>query len=666
MLSPAAMRKVRIFVLERDVDGVTKALGEVGVVHLRSSVEEAEGRLEPEHLGGEIERCGRLMERLRGLMQRMGVAESGPPGRAAGAAVSVGQIEELVNSLQARVAEQADELTRTEQALADAEEMLRALSPYKDVRGPLSRLAESDFLAIKAGSAGPAELDGLSAAMPDGVLMVPLGERVPEEDRTVEVLVVSTRRRRFAMDTVLEEHAFEETPIPAWEEKTPAAVYREALATKRSLEETAADLRRQLQAVGRPHAQALRQASAALTLQLKLHEAQQNFGTTWATAVIAGWVPTRRAADLRRAVVRATADQAVIEIAEPDPDDIEQGRVPSHVVHSRFFAPFERLVRGYGVASYTEIEPTVMFAVSFLLMFGIIFGDLGHGLCLLAIGLLTGKLAKGGVARDAGRVIASCGVASMLFGTFFQGSFFGKSLADWGFPLTLGFQPIRFEGEGAGASEHLVRYFVLAMGLGMVLISLGTVLNIINRLRLRDYKAGLLGRFGLVGIFFYWGALAFAVKVLVAGSGAADRWLVMVLIVLPLIVLVLHEPLYALLTHERPISAEGLVMGFFQGLIEAMETVMGYLANTFSFLRVAAFALSHAALCFTIFVLQRMVDDLPGGLIWSAGVFIVGTAVIIGLEGLIVAVQIMRLEYYEFFTKFFGGDGVRYEPFRLE
>jgi V/A-type H+-transporting ATPase subunit I len=90
------------------------------------------------------------------------------------------------------------------------------------------------------------------------------------------------------------------------------------------------------------------------------------------------------------------------------------------------------------------------------------------------------------------------------------------------------------------------------------------------------------------------------------------------------------------------------------------------MSNTFSFLRVAAFALSHAALCYTIFVLQELVAEVPGGPVLSAAVFVVGTAVLIGLEGLIVTIQIMRLEYYEFFTKFFTGGGVRYEPFKLD
>ena len=82
-------------------------------------------------------------------------------------------------------------------------------------------------------------------------------------------------------------------------------------------------------------------------------------------------------------------------------------------------------------------------------------------------------------------------------------------------------------------------------------------------------------------------------------------------------------------------------------------------------MRVAAFALSHAALCFTIFVLQGLVTWPPARLIWSPLIFVIGTATIIALEGLIVGVQILRLEYYEFFTKFFSGEGREFTPFRL-
>lgn len=664
MFSPVAMRKARIFVLERQAERVARALGRLGVMHLRSSVEEAGGELQPEEVGDEIQRCRALRDRLGRVMDLLEVAEAERV--PAGSRISVEETDTLVRLLESQVSSQSEQLAELAQALADTEDILSELAPYRDVRAPLSRLAESAFLDLRAGRATPMQLAEIRSAMPDGVLLIPLGQDVAAPGEPAELMVVSSRRRRFAAETVLNECGFEEKQVPPYREETPAAVYARAEGKKNALQERIAELRRLLRGIGRRHADELGRAARALAVQLKLLEAQQNFGTTWATAVISGWVPAAQVDELRRAVMEVTGGQAVVEIREPDAEDIEGGRVPSHVVQSRFLAPFQKLVHGYGVASYTEIEPTLMFAVTFLLMFGIIFGDLGHGLCLLAVGLLTRKFARGAAARDVGYVIAVAGVAGMLFGTFFQGSLFGKSLADLGFPLTLGFEPIRFEGEGAGAPEHVVRYLVLAMALGVALISLGTIVNIVNRLRSGDYAGGLLGRFGLAGIIFYWGALGLATKLVVVGAGALDLWLAVLVIGLPLLVLVLHEPIYALLTHRRPLWGGSPLMGFFQGLIEAMEAVMVYLANTFSFLRVAAFALSHAALCFTVFVLQRLVNDLPGGFIWSAAVFIFGTAVIIALEGLIVAVQIMRLEYYEFFTKFFRGEGVRYEPFRLE
>ncbi len=672
MLSPAAMRKARIFVLGRQVDRVARALGRLGVMHLRSSVEESEGKLQPEEVGEELQRCRHLMDGLQGVMSLLEVEEeehvpqARPQDAPAPAPFSVEEGERLVALLESRVAEQSRQLDRLSEGLADTDEILRELAPYRDVNVPLSGLDESAFVELKAGMLERRQLDRMRGAMPDGVLLIPLAEGWAATDEPAELMVVSSRRRRFAVETVLGEHGFQEKPVPAHPEETPAAVYEEAGKRKGALEERIAEVRRLLREVGQGHGKELRQTARALAAQLKLLEAEQNFGTTWATAVISGWVPAAQVDELRRTVTEVTGGQAVIEILEPDREDIERERVPSLVAHGRFLAPFQRLVHGYGVACYTEIEPTVMFAASFLLLFGIIFGDLGHGACLLVAGLLMRRWAKGAGVRDMGFVVAMAGLSAMLFGTFFQGSFFGKSLADLGFPLTLGFEPIRLEGEGAGAAEHVVRYLILAIVLGMALISLGTILNIINRLRRGDYAEGLLGRFGVAGIIFYWGALALAVKLVVAGAGAVDLWLAILVIGLPLTVLVLHEPIYALLTHRKPLWRDSPLMGFFQGLIEAMETVMVYLANTFSFLRVAAFALSHAALCFTIFVLQRLVNDLPGGLIWSAIIFVLGTAVIIGLEGLIVTVQIMRLEYYEFFTKFFRGEGVRYEPFRLE
>jgi len=667
MLRAQPMRKARICILERDVDRVTRALGRLGVVHLSSCTEESGGQLRAQQGDEDISRCRDLAGRLERLMELTAVSPAEePPARAAHAA-SLGALEGLVAALEKGLGPRIAELENLEQALGETQEIVDELAPYKDMRAPISRLAESSLLEIKLGRVPAGELPALRAGLPPGVVALQLGsaeERAVSEQDTAHLLVVASRRRRFAMETVLNAHHFAPGELPAYEEQTPAAVHAEATARHGRLAQRAEALRAELARAGADRREQMQRAAAELEVQRKVLEAEQSFGTTWATAVITGWVPSERSGDLERVVLRAAGGQAVVELSDPDDEDVAGGRVPTAGSVHPLVAPFQRLVGGYGTATYTEIEPTVMFAISFLAMFGLIFGDLGHGLCLLAVGLLIRRRSSAAVLRDAGFIIAACGLASVLSGTFLQGSFFGKSLKELGFPLTLGFEPIRFDGAGAGAKGHVVRYLILALVLGLVLINLGVMLNIVNRLRRKDYAGGLLSRFGVVGIVFYWGALGVALRAIATG-GLKNGWAAAGVVGLPLLVLVFHDPLQGLLARRRPLWREGLAMGLFEGLIEALETVMVYLSNTFSFLRVAAFALSHAALCYTVFVLEGLVRDLPAGPAWSATVFVLGTALIIGMEGLIVAIQILRLEYYEFFTKFFEAEGVRYRPFRL-
>ncbi len=660
-LSTAPMRKVRIFVLARNEQRVIRALGDLGVMHLRSSVEESGGELQPEQVEGEMERARDLLRRIEDLLDRFGVEK--PEASPVSELPELDAVEDLVSLLEERSREQREELEELEEGLEETRELAERLGPFRNVRSSLRRLRESGLLALQCGRIPPENLGAVREDLPPGALFVRLGA---EEGRSWDgdILVLSGRRRRFAVETVLEENGFEERELPVWGDQTPADVYEQAGEKQRKLTDRIATLRRALEAFGRAHGEDLRRAWGAVRLQLRFLQARRNFGTTWATTIISGWVPAEQTAELRETLNEVTNDRAVIEVFQPTEEEIEAGDVPSRTARSTLLRPFQRLVQGYGVPDYREIEPTVMFAVSFLLMFGLIFGDLGHGLCLIAVGLLLKRWGKGDVVRDIGRVMTFSGIASSLFGTFFQGSFFGASLRELGFPFTLSFEPMRFEGGDAGG--HVVRYLILAVALGIVLISVGAVLNIVNRLRRGDLEEGLLGRFGVVGIILYWGALGWVIKLAVAGAGPSDLWLIGLFIVAPLIILVFHEPLYALFAHRDRLWREGLLMGFFQGLIEAVEAMMTYMANTFSFLRVAAFALSHAALCFTIFVLERLVHQLPGGPLWSVVVFALGTAVVIALEGLIVAIQIMRLEYYEFFSKFFHGEGTRYDPFRLD
>ena len=103
-----------------------------------------------------------------------------------------------------------------------------------------------------------------------------------------------------------------------------------------------------------------------------------------------------------------------------------------------------------------------------------------------------------------------------------------------------------------------------------------------------------------------------------------------------------------------------------ESAVGAFEAVLVYLANTISFVRLAAYALSHAALLLATFTLAAELErGTAGGAVWSTLVIVAGNVIAIILEGMIASVQALRLEYYEFFGKFFSGAGRPFRPFRL-
>jgi V/A-type H+-transporting ATPase subunit I len=208
-----------------------------------------------------------------------------------------------------------------------------------------------------------------------------------------------------------------------------------------------------------------------------------------------------------------------------------------------------------------------------------------------------------------------------------------------------------------------------AVGIGIAVISLGLFLNIINRFRRGDVIGGFLDKFGIVGVLFYWGVLALITKYAAFESRGLVNLGIFLFLVLPLAGWALKEPI-KYFAHRDPNHAaetsEGLFAAITESLVGAFEAVLSYLANTISFVRLAAYAMSHAALLLAAFMMAEEVRYFSvGGGVLSVLVIILGNLVAIVLEGIIASVQALRLEYYEFFGKFFSGSGQPFRPFRL-
>lgn len=367
-------------------------------------------------------------------------------------------------------------------------------------------------------------------------------------------------------------------------------------------------------------------AAAHLMQQAAPHsELTQQMRAKGGLAVINGWVPGDRIAALRDTLSQAIANRYQMTQRAPSAEELQQ--VPTLSRQPRWMRPFAALVKNYGVPRYNEIDPTLLFALSFIAMFGMMFGDIGQGALILLAGLLVPRLA---FARP---MLVAAGISSMVFGWLY-GSVFGfEALVHplWVAPLT---DPMRM--------------LTAALYWGMGFILLSTLLTIYNRLVQGEFAAALLGAKGVAGVLFYFAALHAAYRL---GSGQAVGFLGIFMLLLPLGALVWH--LWK--THPGPLTERVLVVA-----VETFETALNYIANTLSFLRVAAFSMNHVALAVAVFALAGMMGNTGH---WIT--VVLGNAFILLLEGAIVAIQVLRLEYYEGFSRFYSGDGRAFRPLAL-
>jgi len=277
------------------------------------------------------------------------------------------------------------------------------------------------------------------------------------------------------------------------------------------------------------------------------------------------------------------------------------------------------------------------------------FGDVGHGAMLAAIGagmaFLPYRMLDG--FRDLGRIVMSAGGVAILFGLLF-GSVFGVE-KDSVLPA-LWMRPSH--------PENLAFFLGSALALGAAILSLGIVLSIVQAVRRKDLRTALIGPWSACSLVFYWGLLS------VLGLQMAGRpldipvWAAASLLAAPIALIGIGQLVLHAVDRARGRESPHGEVELATLVFEPIEVVMNLFSNSVSFLRVAAFGLAHASLTTAVFVVNDM-TRVPGSDIITLPF---EHLFVVVLEGMIVTIQCLRLEYYEFFSKFFRGDGAGYAP----
>ncbi|HIT90341.1 MAG TPA: ATPase [Candidatus Merdenecus merdavium] len=361
--------------------------------------------------------------------------------------------------------------------------------------------------------------------------------------------------------------------------------------------------------------------------------------------ILCGWISKEDS----QALEKETADdEKVFCITENDDGDILSSP-PTKLKNPKIFKPFEMFINMYGLPAYNEFDPTIFVALTYAFIFGAMFGDVGQGLCLAIGGFALYYFKK----MDLAAVIGCAGIFSTIFGFMF-GSIFGfEDIIEpiWIRPIEH-MTTLPFVGK-------LNTVFIVAIAFGMFIILLSMVFHIINGIRAKDSENIFFDTNGLAGLVFYGSAVAIIV-LFMTGHQMPATFLLVILFVLPLILIALKEPLTNFIEKKKGDSSTGKVMFAVQAFFELFEMLLSYFSNTISFVRIGAFAVSHAAMMQVVLMLAGAENG--GSINWI--VIILGNIFVAGMEGLIVGIQVLRLEYYEIFSRFYKGTGRPFIPFQ--
>ena len=343
-----------------------------------------------------------------------------------------------------------------------------------------------------------------------------------------------------------------------------------------------------------------------------------------------GWVPARSLSALAETL--ATQGAAVVPLVRPrgiEPPTLIAGGRPTSV--SRL------LVDTYGTVPYADIDPSRLAVAAYVVMFGMMFGDVGQGALLVGVGLIlrTGSIARLKSLRKTWQFVTAAGLASMFFG-FLYGEAFGPT----GLVPVLWLDPL----------ANPVELMIAAMVFGAILLAGAYVIGSVNRFREGGWGYALYAQSGLAGslLFVSLGLLAW-------GLFAGLSPLVATAVILAVAAL-------ALLFIGYFISAGGGGTGAFEASVEVVDAVIRLGSNVVSFARLAAFGLTHAALLTIVWNATVALWAPDWRAIAAILVFVIGNLVTFALEALVAGIQALRLEYYELFSRIFQTEGRAFRP----
>jgi len=666
MMFTTEMIQLFAVVLARDREPVTDSLLREGVmqfINISELADETSNSLSEVKSGVSMTEVADLRKRVEGFLYTGGIVPTRPNETDLNnrAAVDLKKEGNHLDNMESERNSVRERQRTIQQEILKLEDIKRQVELYGVGISDVTLPAKHSFISMQIGRLPAQNVRQLEAGLKDlPSVNIPMGQ---EEDMAHHLLI-SMKRDNEQINKILGRLGWNRVELPGELKSVKKDVSNEIASKLEKLTAEQRKVEKKVDDLVKKEEKYLTDLWTNLRVNELFLKVQANFKSSSRTVIFTGWLPLSKQERLTKKIKDACEDRCYLEWNEAQSEGAIGDEIPVHFNNPKVLSPFQMLVSNFGIPKYGTIDPTPFVMPIYLVMFGLMFADVGQGIVLAALGflgvhLLKDKQGKQGLC-DLSRLVIWCGCSSVFFGALF-GSYFGKGLLP---PIWFNFHSI-IQGHSSGSAIVSDVFDILSITIyfGISVIFLGLIFNWVNIIREKKWMELVFDKGGILGGWIYAGGIYIASFMISHDYKEFPAGIVLFLLVgLPSLLLFVKEP-YHYFKHgsgEKSNPAIAFINFVMEWVVELLEIFSGYLSNTLSFMRVAGLGIAHVCLMISFFTLAGMTSG-----IYSILILILGNLLVIALEGLSAGIQALRLNYYEFFTKFFHGTGKLYAPISL-
>ncbi len=655
MLRPERMTLSSVICVKQDVEPLLEALNNFGEFHIEESTE----NMSPFEYNQDIQNAEEALSSVNGLIKQLSQEKPGAFDLFKTTQITKTQVTaenwhalaestgQHVLGLKKEVDELNDSLSGLQEKAVQLNNIKKMLALIDENHADLEVIQELELIHVVAASVPNKNFEALKAELSKFPLILS-HSTLNKETHFVTVAVPS--KQGGEMERIVKAHHGEIFSIPKDLPHDAKAALTEIDNQRKEIEEKEKAISTSFNKLVVENKNSLPVWKETIANILTLLNAEKKMLQSGRLAIIKGFVPKKNSAALNEKVHSILGEKAIVL-----QNDIEEAEdPPTKISNNRFVKPFEEVTKLYGLPHYSELDPTPFMAISFPIIFGLMFGDMGHGLILLVGGLAVGMIVKKNQGiKNLAYILAMCGLAAIVAGALF-GEFFGQELPK---PFPLWFRPFLV--------TNVFDFLLFALIIGVIQIVSGLVLEMVNFILKHEWVDAVLT--SIPKMAFYLGGvsllLVYKLDIGVWFSGP------ILLLIVPFVLMAFAKPAFlaaAKLSYQTAVALpEEQPEPLGQRIFESGDLVTRLLSNSISYSRILALLMAHWALLLVTYTVASLIGGPTGfGLILSGIIIIGGNIFVVALEGLIVFIHTLRLHFYEWFSKFYAGSGTEFQPFK--